>query len=479
MDVPEKLIVRRVTAEMHLVNRLLHWNVSQPDDPLDHIEGVVDERDFHDPFLKAVFVVAVSLYARRKFSVQALYQWLSDGGVPNLDQSFKGLEGGYVFDHLSVLARDVRVLANKARLVEVVDMIEARISNVEYDDETWEAFIETEIGRAVRRGAREKGAAALSENVDEWLDAVERFEPAAGGLSTGVEALDAEIGGLRAGDLVVIGGRPSMGKTIIGTTMLRACAEAGFGGLMFSLEMPRAQLRTRLLCDLARDEHKVAYSTVMANRASATDIAYLRRAAERLKTFPIIVDDRGGLSMEQIAYGARRAERAFEGDGKELGLIVVDYLQLMALPKEWRSDKNNGVGANSSGLKRLAKELGVPIVVLSQLSRQVEQRDNKRPMLSDLRDSGSIEQDADVVIFPFREEYYLQKEAADAKKESARIELMADLGAVKNRIELAVEKQRNGPRATIMADCDAATSSIRSFGKIRPEERDMFTGAAA
>ncbi len=243
------------------------------------------------------------------------------------------------------------------------------------------------------------------------------------GVPTGFADLDRKTAGLQAGDLIIVAGRPSMGKTALALNMAQYAAQEHQCGVgMFSLEMGKEQLVFRMLCS----EAHVDQSKVRAGFAAERDYPKLAIAADRLSDAPVFIDDTPGLGILELRAKARRLSRDRDVN---LGMIIVDYLQLMKGPPT--DSREQEISAISRSLKALAKELQVPVVALSQLNRQVEQRADKRPVMADLRESGAIEQDADVIMFLYREWVYDQK---NADERSA---------------ELIIGKQRNGPTGTV------------------------------
>ncbi|HUI27596.1 MAG TPA: replicative DNA helicase [Candidatus Kryptonia bacterium] len=243
------------------------------------------------------------------------------------------------------------------------------------------------------------------------------------GVPTGYLDLDKITAGLQPSDLIIIAGRPSMGKTALGLNLAAyAALHADTGVAIFSLEMSKEQLVLRMLCSEAR----VDQSKVRAGFAADRDFPKLALAAQRLAEAPIYIDDTPALSVLELRAKARRLKR--ERDAK-LGLVMVDYLQLMR--GHTTDNREQEISSISRSLKALAKELNVPVIALSQLNRQVEQRGNKRPMMADLRESGAIEQDADVIAFIYRDEVYTEKSP--------------DEGIA----EVIIGKQRNGPTGTV------------------------------
>jgi len=271
------------------------------------------------------------------------------------------------------------------------------------------------------------------------------------GLSTGLKDLDQKLGGLHASDLIVLAARPSMGKSALATNIAfhvarhyaydvqpdgtRRTARGGVVAL-FSLEMSSEQLAMRLLAELT----DVPSDRIRKGDINAAEFGRIRDAASEISDAPLFIDDTGGLSIAKLAARARRLKRT-----TGLDLIVVDYLQLVTGAAVGRQDNRvQEVTQITQGLKALAKELNVPVMALAQLSRQVENREDKKPQLADLRESGSIEQDADVVMFIYREAYYLSR--AEPKEGSAEhLEWQEKLDPIRNLAEIIIGKQRHGP----------------------------------
>jgi len=272
------------------------------------------------------------------------------------------------------------------------------------------------------------------------------------GVGTGFIDLDKILGGLHASDLIVLAGRPSMGKTALATNIAfnaayshhRSSGEEGAVVGFFSLEMSAEQLAARILSE----QTDISSDRMRKGELKTEEFDRLVPAAQALYSVPFFIDDTPALTVSALRTRARRLKRQHN-----LGLIVVDYLQLISGNLRSRNDgRVQEVSEITRGLKTLAKELNVPVLALSQLSRQVEQRDNKRPQLSDLRESGSIEQDSDVVMFIFREEYYLEREEpiqrGDEKDDhyiNRRSKWDENLARARNKAEVIVAKQRHGP----------------------------------
>ena len=302
-------------------------------------------------------------------------------------------------------------------------------------------------------GGFQRFSQALTTAVDMAANAYKR-DGKLSGIATGLRDLDVKMGGLQSSDLIIIAGRPGMGKTALATNIAYNVAKAHRseiqadghsktvnGGIVgfFSCEMSAEQLATRILAE----QTSIASSLIRRGGITEADFEKIRDYSIELQTLPLFVDETGGLSIAQLAARARRLKRQ-----KGLDLIVVDYIQLLQGSQRRSDNRVQEVTEITTSLKALAKELTVPIIALSQLSRQVENRDDKRPQLADLRESGSIEQDADVVLFVYREEYYLaNKEPRIGTPEYEKWQL--DMSLVHGRAEVIIGKQRHGPTGTV------------------------------
>lgn len=268
------------------------------------------------------------------------------------------------------------------------------------------------------------------------------------GITTGLDGLNAKIGGMHRSDLVILAGRPAMGKTALATNIAFSAAQrlmqdqfrgeavsAGAGVAFFSLEMSADQLATRILAE----QSGISSEDLRMGKISQSEFRNLARAAAELQDLPLYIDDTPALTIAALRTRARRLKRQ-----KGVGLIVVDYLQLLQGSGRGNSDNRvQEISEITRGLKTLAKELNVPVLALSQLSRAVENREDKRPQLSDLRESGTIEQDADIVLFVFREEYYhAQKKPEDGGEKFDK--WLEKAHRIEGRAECIVAKQRHG-----------------------------------
>jgi len=302
------------------------------------------------------------------------------------------------------------------------------------------------------------------------------------GLATGLKDLDVKMGGLQPSDLIILAGRPGMGKsslaTNIGYNIARAwrgetradghmqTVDGGIVGF-FSLEMSAEQLATRIISERTG----ISSSVIRRGQISENEFERIRDVSIELQHLPFYLDETGGLTIAQLAARARRLKRQ-----RGLDLLIVDYIQLLqGSSRRALEGRVQEVTEITTSLKALAKELNVPVLALSQLSRQVESRDDKRPQLADLRESGSIEQDADVVMFVFREEYYLaNREPRPGSDQYAKWQMEMD--AAHGKAEIIIGKQRHGPTGTVELQFEA---TVTRFGNLDREGHDVPPGPAS
>lgn len=407
---------------------------------IDELDATITERDFGQRGARVVYRAVRSMRDR--------------GDIPDLLTLAAFLEQHRQLDaagdfllSLNAAPEDVRlakqhaqVVRERAMLRELAEMARKAHEEALEGSEDAAAIIErTEkaLMGLQQRSRKEEGYAPAPDVVADTMVEIEQMLANRGalpGISTGFPELDAMMGGLRRGNLYLIAGRPSMGKT---SMMLNVAAEAvlreAARTVIHSLEMPDTSIMQRLLA-MEATVNMQAFTNGTVTTAAAQR---LREAAEKLAAAPLKIDDNGSLTLGSLRSQARR-EAAREG----LDVLMVDYLQLMS-SGEREENRTNEMSRISRGLKLLARELDVPVVALSQLNRTVEARGNKRPLLSDLRESGSLEQDADVVMFLYRDEYY-------------------DPGSSdKGMGEVIIAKQRNGPVGTVKVRWVDALASYR------------------
>jgi replicative DNA helicase len=371
--------------------------------------------------------------------------------------------------------RTIYDLAMRRRLITIgEDMV-----NVAYDAPV-EASPRAQIEDAERRlyelaeagryeGGFQSFAEALRQAVDMAAEAYKRDRKLSG-IATGLSDLDRMMGGLQSSDLVILAGRPGMGKTALATNMAYNIARAYSserqqdgaikrldGGIVgfFSLEMSSEQLATRVIAE----QSGVASYKIRRGEIREDEFGRVADAAREMERIPLYIDQTGGISIAQLTARARRLKRQ-----KGLDVLIVDYLQLLSGAAKKGENRVQELTEITTGLKALAKELAVPIIALSQLSRQVEQRDDKRPQLSDLRESGSIEQDADVVLFVYREEYYLKNKEPKMGTEEY-FKWQTEMEQVHGRAEVIIGKQRHGPTGTVALHFEAEITRFSNLAR--------------
>jgi replicative DNA helicase len=312
-------------------------------------------------------------------------------------------------------------------------------------------------------------AQALTTAVDMAAHAYQR-DGGLSGLATGLTDLDSRMGGLQPSDLIILAGRPGMGKSALATNIAYNIAKAWNGELrpdghmatvnggivgFFSLEMSAEQLATRIIAE----QTGIPSNKIRRGAIDEADFEKIKDISIELQNLPFYLDETGGLSVGQLAARARRLKRQ-----RGLDLLVIDYLQLLQGSSQRASESRvQEITEITTRLKALAKELNIPILALSQLSRQVESRDDKRPQLSDLRESGSIEQDADVVMFLFREEYYHQMRKPTEANREKFAEWLAEGERVDGRAEVIIGKQRHGPTGTVELHYEGAVTRFSNL----------------
>jgi replicative DNA helicase len=448
-----------IEAEQQLLGAILTNN-----DIFDRIAALVRSEHFFDPVHARIFEVAVARIQKNALaSPVTLKAFLED------DPGLRELGGPAYLARLagsasaSFAARDyaqmIYDLAVRRELIRLGQDISARAQSVSVEDDPKEQIVAAEqaLYGLAEQGHAERGFVSFLKAVTDAVNVANAAYQRDGGLagiSTGLADLDQKLGGLHKSDLLILAGRPSMGKTALATNIAFNIAKAHRkgrrpdgtegsvnGGVVgfFSLEMSAEQLAARILSEAAE------VSSEQIRRGDMTDAEFRRfvEAAKALEACPLFIDDTPALPISQLAARARRLKRTHGLDA-----LFVDYLQLVR-PATAKDSRVNEVSEITQGLKAIAKELDVPVIALSQLSRQVENRDDKRPQLSDLRESGSIEQDADVVMFVFREEYYKEREKPGDHDLEGMAKWQEIMEKVHGRAEVIIGKQRHGPIGSV------------------------------
>ncbi|MEM6617466.1 MAG: DnaB-like helicase C-terminal domain-containing protein, partial [Pseudomonadota bacterium] len=291
-------------------------------------------------------------------------------------------------------------------------------------------------------------------------------------MTTGLADLDDVLGGYYVGDLVIGAGRPSMGKsTFVTSTMMRSARHGAV--LLFTLEMSAESVTARCASDISyKPSDGIAYARMMPGKRrglSGHELERIAVATDLFQSFPVVIDERGGLSVAQIRARATREAQRLSVKGHRLRLVIVDHLGLVNAGDRSSGNRAVDLGEMTSAFKAMAKDLGVTVLLLSQLNRGVEQRDDKVPKLSDLRDSGRIEEDADSIFTFYREAYYLSRETGGSTDEALARE--DQLRAVANDLDIHVVKNRHGRIGTVKAWVDMACAAVRDYPRPGEHER--------
>ena len=455
-----------IEAEQALLGAILMNN-----DAYECVEGRLQAGDFFEPIHRTIYEVAGQLIRTGKpANAITLKSYLP------ADLDVAGLTLGMYLARLSAesttiinapdYAADVRELADQRRVIEVAEGVRASVgggaSASELATDAIGALDEIVASRADTATPPIMLGDALHD-ANERLTLARANPGALGGITTGLRSLDHFIDGIHAGELLVIGARPSMGKTGLAASVSRMMAEAGHSGMFFSLEMGSGSIADRVLADRLYDRGSPSYWDLRRGAVGDAHAAAVVESMRNGRDLPLLIDPSAGLTVSQIASRARRHARALKRKGRALAFVVVDHIHIVRPNDRYRGNRTSEMAEISGALKALAKELDTAVIALAQLNRGVEGRDDKRPTMADLRDSGSIEQDADTIIFLFREEYYLQRTQFSSPADEDR--RVARLAEVRNVLELIVAKQRNGPIGTQRIFFDAARNAARDLDR--------------
>lgn len=424
---------RSIEAEMSLIGAV----VLEPAMLEEVLPIVGDGSAFSDARLGAIYATMLRLYEGRKtFDLVQLKDELERVGEIESVGIELAVECAEAVPAAANAVFYARIVAEKARLRNLAEALGRGLHDVYHMSELSTADdvigeVEARVlASTERRSATD--AVSLKQLASEEAERIAAHDGVDRGLMTGYIALDDMLGGMQPGDMVILAARPSMGKTALAINIAENVAGRGVPTLVFSLEMSGRSLVQRLLSD----KTQVSVSTL---RRAKVDFVSLANAADKLGSLPIEVDDTSGIPIHEMRARARRDARR-----RGTGLIVIDYLQLVTASSR-TSNRQEEVGSVSRGIKAMAMELGVPVLCLAQLNRNAEHRDGNRPRMSDLRDSGSIEQDADVVILLHREEYYNRSDPNWALANPDSVDLA----------ELIVSKHRNGATGTVNLTWDS------------------------
>ncbi|MEI4194946.1 replicative DNA helicase [Roseovarius sp. E0-M6] len=460
-----------IEAEQQLLGAILTNN-----DVYDRVAAVIGPQHFYDPVHARIYETAAARIARNNLaSPVTLKAFLEE------DEGLKELGGPAYLVQLagaaisSFAVRDyaqmIYDMAIRRELIGLGHDIAGKASRADVTSEPKDQIVEAEqkLYQLSEQGQTETGFQSFLKAVTDAVNVANAAYQRDGGLagvSTGLMDMDKKLGGLHSSDLLILAGRPSMGKTSLATNIAYNVAKtyrrgtlpdgsegAVEGGVVgfFSLEMSAEQLAGRILAEASEiSSHKI-------RQGDMTEEEFRRfvEAAKQLESCPLYIDDTAAIPIAQLAARARRLKRTHG-----LDLLVVDYLQLVRGTSDNRVQE---IGEISMGLKAIAKELNIPVLALSQLSRMVESREDKRPQLSDLRESGSIEQDADVVMFVFREEYYAEREKPSEEKLDEMAGWQERMSRLHGKAEVIIGKQRHGPIGTVELSFE---SQFTRFGNL-------------
>lgn len=409
------------------------------------IDGIADTlkpQDFSEAIHSRIFETIVSEHSRgRSTSPVTLRPFFDNdplmGEVGGAGYLFQLTGSNAAVIGAQDFARQIGELAVRRRLVEGLQA--SILAAQDYATPVEElAKLADEAITAARDCGEDRGEFSGAEALGLVIDGFD--QQVTGALCGSIPSIDALLGPMRPSHMIVGAGRPGMGKTATAISYALGAAARGHGVLFISLEMGAEQLAERMAADLCL-ESRIPYEAIRDRRLTSQQRMEVCRAQARIAEMPMQILDKHGLSIGQVRALVRRWRRRFEARGHKLELVIVDYLQLLRADR--RMDRYEAVTEISKSLKEVAKEHGLAVFALSQLSREVEKRSDKRPQLSDLRESGQIEQDADAVIFFLRHEYYLRQEEPD-RKDGKRAEWEAALQRCQGRIEFICAKRRNG-----------------------------------
>ena len=447
-----------IEAEQALLGALLVNN-----EVFDRVSTVIEPHHFYDPLHQRIYETAARRIQKNALATPVTLKpfFEADEGMAEVGgPAYLARLAGAAVSIFNVrdYAQTIYDLAIRRDLIRIGEEIAGKAASVDVDSEPADQIVDAEqqLYSLGEKGKYEGGFQSFLKAATEAVEVINAAYQRDGGLagiSTGLIDMDKKLGGLHPSDLIILAGRPSMGKTSLATNIAFSIAKAyrkgerpdGSEGAVnggavgfFSLEMSAEQLATRILSEQA----EVYSEKLRRGDMEEDEFRRIVEAARDLERIPLWIDDTPALPISTLAARARRLKRTHG-----LDVLFVDYLQLIR-PATAKDSRVNEVSEITQGLKAIAKELNIPVIALSQLSRQVESRDDKRPQLSDLRESGSIEQDADVVMFVFREEYYHER-IKPPEDDPAFPEWMEKAERIFNKAEAIIGKQRHGPIGTV------------------------------
>lgn len=426
--------------------------------------GDLAEDDFFDDVNRQIFETARGLYADGRainlITLKSNLYALRFADGRDLVSYLKEVSLAGEMPDAESASKLLRELAMRRRIMHAADAMTEMATN-------YKAPIPAIISESVRAlddiAARTKPAGrtkwTMQEATDDVLDKLADGEVPEM-ISTGLADLDRMTGCLRRGQYGILAGRPSMGKSAFAVCYALGAARKGHGVLFFSLEMSASQIAARAITEMAyRTDMRVEYASMMQGAVGLETIEGLVRRSKPLRNLPLTIDEEGSLTISEIAIRTRRHAIEMQKQGKQLDLVIVDHIGKVTPSNRYRGNKVQEMGEISHGLFQIGKSERVGVLALSQLNRQVEQRENKRPGLSDLRESGNLEQDADMVLFAFRPAYYLERAREDENTQQ-EMERIDRLEKCANLLEIGVAKNRNGKTGTCELFCDMGSNYV-------------------
>ena len=425
---------------------------------IDPVADRVEAEDFAEPLHGRIFSAILKLHNEGKtVSAITLKPLVQDdpglvelGGISylvSISSSMASVIGARDF------ADQIRDLAQKRRLVDGLREVIAESNSS--DTATLLSNAEVAIASVSDRTETNQQVSA-GDCVRRMLDGLGNRER---GVSSGIAPIDAGIGPILPKQLVILAGRPAMGKSAVASSYALGAAGSGHGVLFVSLEMSAEELGERIASDLSFDSPvQVPYEAIVDGRVNVEQGRQIARLLDRIDQIPLTIVDTASCTISKLNALVRRHSRRLSAQGKKLGLVVVDYLQLVR-PDRNTENRTQEITQVSMGLKAIAKEHNVGVLALAQLSRSVEQRADKRPIMADLRESGQIEQDADAIVFLYRPEYYLQQ--AEPEDQSRHLQWEQAMDDAKGRIEFIVAKRRRGRTGTTQGRFYGAYQAVR------------------
>ena len=452
-----------IEAEQSVIGSILFSN-----DIFDEINTIINSKNFYDPMHQRIFgAIEKLIYGGMLANPITLKNYFENEtdkiNIPEYlvkitkfsSSSRQAIEYSKIIYDLFVKRELIKISEN------IIDS--AKISEIDNNGKKIIEDSEKALFDLAEKGSFSTSLVKFDEALRMTIDMASnayKNEEGIVGVPTGLRDLDDKLGGLHKSDLVIIAGRPSMGKTALATNIaFNAARKIQNEGkkttvAFFSLEMSSEQLSTRILAEQSR----ITSNDIRRGRISEDQFDKFIETSKDISELPLYIDETPAISIAALSNRARRIKRLYG-----LEMIVIDYIQLMTATSR-KDGRVQEISEITQGLKALAKELAVPVLALSQLSRAVEQRDNNKPQLADLRESGSIEQDADVVMFVYREAYYLErKEPRPATVEYA--EWQAKMSEVSNVAEIIVGKQRHGPTGNIFLEFEAMFTKFKDIQK--------------